>query len=441
MRLIVLANREPVRRVAGGWQVSVGGLAAALYPALRVRGGTWVAWDPGGEGGTVVVDGLRVVRVPLFPREVAMYYGGMANRSLWPLAHGFLEKFEWKRAWWSAYEAVNRRFSEAALDEGDGVFWVHDYHLSLVPRMIRERRAGVRIGFFWHIPWPSLDIFSALPAAAAVIEGILGSDLVGFHTPDDVRHFQEAAAALLGAEVGDGFVRHQGRTVRVMAHPIGIDTEEARRLRQAAAPKARAIREAAGGRLILVGADRLDYTKGIVERLEGFSRFLARYPRFRERVRLFQLTTPSRTSLPAYRELKKAIFAQVKAISRRFPGALVHRYETLGRDDLFAYYRAADAALVTPLRDGMNLVVQEYVVGGAGLPLLSRFAGAARYFPEAVMVNPYDTEGLAEAIFEALSLAPEDRDDRRSALVARARALDVNRWRDAFVGALVGEGR
>ena len=439
MRLVVLANREPVRRVGGSYQVALGGLAAALYPAIRARGGVWVAWGPGGLDERIELSGLAVRRVPLSVRRVKGYYQGYANQGLWPLMHLFLERFRHRTGWWRDYRAANRAFAEAAIQEGgpDALFWVHDYHLALAPALLRERGAG-RIGLFWHVPWPPLEVLAVLPEAEAVVRGMLGADLVGFHTEGYAERFLEAARALLGARVGEGEVRLAGRRVRVGAFPIGVDVAGLLEARTRVRARAEAIRAAYPGRRILVGADRLDYTKGILERIRAYRRFLERDPARAGEVVFLQLTAPSREEVPAYRGLKSRLLRLAEATERRFPGAFVHRYGALDREELLAHFAAADLALVTPLRDGMNLVAMEYALVSEGLPLLSRFAGAAAYLEGALLVNPYDEAGLARAIEAALGMPEGEWRQRRQALLASVRRLDVGGWAEGFLGALSG---
>ncbi len=439
MKLVVLANREPIRRVGERYEVALGGLAAALYPAIRARGGVWVAWGPGGLDERIALSRLVVRRVPISERRVAGYYQGYANQALWPLFHLFLKHFRVKRGWWRDYRVVNAAFAEAALEEGgrDALYWVHDYHLSLAPALLRE--AGARcIGVFWHIPWPPREVLAVLPEAEALVRGLLGADLIGFHTPDYVERFLEAARAWLGARVTEDGVWVGRRFVRVAAFPIGVDVAGLEAARSRVADRAAAIRAAYPGRRILVGADRLDYTKGIPERIRGYRRFLEKYPEWAERVVFLQLTAPSREAVPAYRGLKSQLLRLARATERRYPEAFVHRYAVLSRDELLAHFAAAEFALVTPLRDGMNLVAMEYALVSEGLPLLSRFAGAARYLKGALLVNPYDPEGLADALAEALTLSETERKARRAELLASVKGLDVGNWAEGFLEALSG---
>ncbi|ADU50669.1 trehalose 6-phosphate synthase [Thermaerobacter marianensis DSM 12885] len=457
MSLVVVANREPLRQEAGTWVPSVGGLATALLPVLERRGGTWVAW---GEKDAEALPLLThppgaprftVRRLALPAREVAGSYHGMANRTLWPLAHYFLERVEVRRSFYEAYRATNQRFAEAVLEawrDPAAPVWVHDYHLMLVPALLRATRPRGRIGFFWHIPWPPPEVWQVLPWARQLVEGVLGADLVGLHTPEYVENFLATCRLLTGAAVHGRRVRWQGREIRVEAHPIGIDTA---RFRQwAAEPRVREraarIRRTAGSRFVLVGVDRLDYTKGIPERLAAWERLLERYPQWRGQVTLYQIAVPSRTRLASYRQLKRQVDEQVGRINGAFmhDGWLPVRYlyRAFPPRDLTAFYLAADAALITPLRDGMNLVAQEYAwVTENGVLILSSLAGAAAVLPEAVAVNPYDVDGLAEAIHGVLASLADERarqvwDARRAALKKRVAALDVHGWAERFLDSL-----
>lgn len=457
--LVVVANREPLRQERGRWVPAVGGLATALLPVLERRGGTWVAW---GEKEADAVPRLAhppeaprftVRRLHVPAREVTGSYHGMANRVLWPLAHYFLERVELRRAFYAAYQATNRRFAEAVLEEWTDPatpVWVHDYHLMLVPALLRAARPGARIGFFWHIPWPPPEVWQVLPWTRQLLEGVLGADLVGLHTPEYVANFLATCRTLPGAVVDGQWVRWQGRTIRVEAHPIGIDT--ARFAQWAAEPRvrerARRIRRMAGTPLVVVGVDRLDYTKGIPERLAAWERLFERYPQWLGQVTLYQIAVPSRTRLPSYRLLKRLVDEQVGRINgayMRDGWVPVHYlYRAFTPRELTAFYLAADAALVTPLRDGMNLVAQEYAwVTENGVLILSSLAGAASVLPEAVAVNPFDVDGLADTLHEVLaSLADEPGrrrwDARRAALKERVAALDVHRWAERFLASLEG---
>ena len=435
MDLVVLANREPVRRVGDHYEVAVGGLAAALFPVLRELGGSWVAWNPEGPDLELSLGNVRVRRVGLSPAEVRGYYGGFANRALWPLMHGMLDKFEHRRAWWRAYQEVNRRFARAAERIPARRYWVHDYHLALAPALLREARPGARIGVFWHVPWPPASQFFALPEAEELMAGLLGANLIGFHT-EEYRHYFLETARALGYRVEGNAVWSGERPVRVGVFPIGVDTEGLLEEARGAASLAEAIRRKEGERVLFVGADRLDYTKGIPERIKAWRRFLARHRCYRDRARLRLLLSPSRSSLPAYRALAREVRALAREVGGRYPGALELRVAALSRAELLAHYRAARFAAVTPLKDGMNLVAQEFSLVGGGIPLLSRFAGAADYLKEALIVNPYDEEGLADAFAEAMAMDEAELKARKAALMERVRALDVRGWARSFLEAL-----
>ncbi|HEY8489223.1 alpha,alpha-trehalose-phosphate synthase (UDP-forming) [Thermaerobacter litoralis] len=459
MSLIVVANREPLRREGDGWAPAVGGLATALLPVLERRGGTWVAWGEKEADAWPVLTyppaapRLAVRRLFLPPREVAGSYHGMANRTLWPLAHYLLDRVEIRRDFFQAYRATNTRFAEATLEawtDGATAVWVQDYHLMLVPALLRAARPRGRIGFFWHIPWPPPEVWQVLPWAADLVAGVLGADLVGFHTPEYVDNFLATCRLLPGAAVRGQAVLWQGRRIRVEAHPIGIDTDRFRRW--AADPRVRERaarwRRMAASRFVLVGVDRLDYTKGIPERLDAWERLLERYPQWRGQATLYQIAVPSRTRLESYRQLKRRVDEQVGRINGAYmqDGWMPVRYlyRAFTPRELTAFYLAADAALVTPLRDGMNLVAQEYAwVTENGVLILSTLAGAAALLPEAVQVNPYDVDGLAETLHDVLASLADERgrrrwEARRAALKERVAALDVHGWAARFLASLEG---
>lgn len=456
MGLIVVSNREPYapRRGEDGelrWVPSIGGLTAALDPALQHAGGTWIAW---GEAQPEVAEvelpqgapRYRLRRLRLSDAEVRDYYHGFSNRALWPMSHYFIERTSYQAAQWQAYVEVNRRFAQAAAQsyrEGDLV-WVHDYQLALVPRMLRETLPEARIGFFWHIPWPSSEVFRTLPWDRELLEGMLGADLIGMHTPDYVRHFLSACRRVLGAETEGDTVRWQGRTSRVVDRPIGIEVEVHETL--AATPEV----EQAADRIrrtlqtqILLGVDRLDYTKGIPERLEAFGAFLDRHPEARGRVTLLQIAVPSREQVESYRQLRSRVEGLVGRINGRHTrdgwSPIQYIYRGMGREELVAHYRAADVMLVTPLRDGLNLVAKEFLACSRdGVLVLSRFAGAADELPEAVQVNPYNPEGLAGALLQALNMPLDEKKARLQQLRGRLHRSDLKAWTEDFVRELAG---
>lgn len=446
MGLIIVANRAPFRLTPEGLVPAVGGLATALLPVLERRHGVWVAageWREKGQAATPRESQVRLEQVFLPEKEWQGYYGGFSNRVLWPLCHYFLERVELRRDFYQDYQRANRRFAErvAQVFREGGTVFVQDYHLLLLPRLLRER-IPAKIGFFFHIPWPSSGVFRILPWGRALVEGVLGADLIGFHTSEYVENFLRTAAHY-GYRVEENRVRVGERWVRVEAHPLGIDTGRFGELAQDPhiGLHARALKRLAGAERLILGVDRLDYTKGILERLLAYERLLQSYPQWRGRVAFFQIATPSRTSVHAYRELKRRVDEVVGRIMGSFLREdwvpLRYFYQTYTQEELAAFYRAADVALITPLRDGMNLVAMEYAYTTEdGVLVLSNLAGAAEYLKEALLVNPYDLDGMAQALDRALRMPGGERRERLSALKARIEALDVQGWAERFLTSL-----
>ncbi|HJQ83918.1 MAG TPA: trehalose-6-phosphate synthase [Candidatus Binatia bacterium] len=456
-RLLVVSNRAPVEVERGpeGLRIvrTVGGLAAALDDALRLRGGTWIAWVgahaadelPGTETGLRYP--IRAVR--LKEREVNDYYAGFANQVLWPLCHTFPSRVRVQATYWNAYRQVNERFAAAVQSTaGDGdLVWIHDFHLCLVPGLLRAAAVTARVGVFWHVPFPPPSVFGILRWRAEVLSGLLGADLIGFQTADDATNFLASVRQFLGVAVDEARSRIvlPGREVAVVTLPIGVDAEQFREQGRDADVRAKAerLRVTLGAERIVLGVDRLDYTKGILERLLGYERFLERHPGWRRRVCLVQIVVPSRDRVPEYREMKREIDEAVGRIAGRFTyeghSPLRYMYTALGRENLLAYYTAADVALVTPLRDGMNLVSKEYVAsrgGEDGVLVLSEFAGAAHELREAVLVNPYDPEAIRRGLEIALAMSPHERRRRMRALARRVAARDLHWWTEQFLDRL-----
>jgi alpha,alpha-trehalose-phosphate synthase [UDP-forming] len=456
-RLIIVSNRAPVEveRRPDGLRVTrtVGGLAGSLDDALRAHGGLWIAWV-GAHGGdelppnaTGLPYPIRAVR--LKERELNDYYAGFANQVLWPLCHMFPSRVRLQATYWNAYRQANERFAgavQAAVCPGDRV-WIHDFHLCLVPAMLRAAGVPARLGVFWHIPFPPPPVFGILRWRADLLAGLLGADLIAFQTEPDVANFLAGVRQFLDLPVREGPARVvlPEREVRVCALPIGIDYPSFRAQAADPAVQARAarLRETLGAELLLLGVDRLDYTKGILERLRGYERFLERHAEWRRRVCLVQIAVPSRDRVPEYRDLKRAIDEAVGRIGGRFTyegrTPLRYMYTGLSREALVAYYQAADVALVTPLRDGMNLVAKEYVACRAdadGILLLSEFAGAAQELREAVQVNPYDPEAIRRALELSVAMSPGERRRRMRALDRRVATRDLAWWTRAFLDRL-----
>jgi trehalose 6-phosphate synthase/phosphatase len=454
-RVLIVANRLPVtvRATDTGVEVqrSTGGLATGLLRPHEQSGGLWIGWSGAPDrltaGQQSELDAqlavMRLVAVPLSAEQVTRYYEGFSNGVLWPLFHYLLDLMPLHVRDWDHYAEVNQRFADVVVQHyqpGD-LIWVHDYQLLLVPGMLRQRLPEARIGFFLHIPFPTEELFRTLPERDRLLQGMLGADLVGFHTPAYLRHFAASLTQILGLTVEIDRVQLADREVRLGVFPMGIDAQTFSTLAQdpKVQAEAKALRGDGSVRLI-VGVDRLDYTKGIPRRLLSFERMLQTHPDLRERVRLVQVAVPSRTGVEAYQEFR----AQVDGVVGRINGDFgtprwvpVHYiFRSLSESELVALYRAADVMLVTPLRDGMNLVAKEFVASrtdGDGVLVLSEFAGASWELPEAVQVNPYDVDGTAEACYRALMMRPEERRNRLGPLRARVEAYDVHRWAATFL--------
>ena len=452
MSLTVVANRVPIRKSdEGDWVPSVGGLSTALLPVLRQRGGAWIGMGedpnlPERQPFPVEDPDFVVRRVPLSQEELNGYYYGMANRVLWPVSHYMIQHFEPNPDFMETYRSVNRRFADAVLDEVDDTdeqIWLQDYHLMLAPQHIREARPDVTLGHFWHIPWPAMEVFRILPWARELLRGMLSCDLVGVHVQEYVDNFLESARVLLGAEIDGQTIHYNGRTTRVEAHPIGIEVDRFKDMADSdeVRTQAKQLRERLGTEHIVIGIDRLDYTKGVLSRLEAFERFLENNPAYHGTVSFYQIATPSRTKVDTYQQLKREVDEVVGRINGQFARdnwvPVNYRYRTYTQFELCAFYRAADAALITPLRDGMNVVTQEFITANQnGVLILSELTGAAYLLPEAVQVNPYDRDGLAESIRTALEMSTEERAPRLDALKSTVETLDVQRWARGFLDAL-----
>jgi trehalose 6-phosphate synthase/phosphatase len=438
--LVVLSNRLPVTIKTGRSGPKVvrapGGLVSALEPVLASRGGAWVGW-PGGAlpRGFKLGDGAgyRLAPIALSQNEVRRFYVGFSNGSLWPLLHSFPTRMQLNRDDWAVYEDVNGRFAEAALEvaQGEQVFWIHDYQLMRVAPHLRAARPDARIAFFLHVPFPAYDLFRILPWDRELLRGLLACDLIGFHCHDYVQNFFDCAERLLGTRVDReaGKVEHGRRTVTVAAFPLGIDCE-----RHAQWATDAPVREASKERIVL-GVDRLDYTKGLPEKIQAFERLLELHPEHREHVTLLQIAEPSRDQVPEYQRLKRQVDELVGRVNGRFgtsrwtPIRYLHR--SIAPEALAALYRDAEVGLVTPLRDGMNLVAKEYVVcqvGQPGVLILSRLAGAAEAMHEALRVNPYNADQVAGALHLALTMDVAERSARLRALQRRERRDDVHAW-------------
>jgi trehalose 6-phosphate synthase len=456
---VVVANRLPVDRITGpdgsqSWRRSPGGLVTALEPIMRKRDGAWVGWsgDACTEDEPFESDGMHLYPVPLSEEEVARYYEGFSNATLWPLYHDCVAPPQFHRSWWDSYREVNERFADAAAAvAADGaVVWVQDYQLQLVPAMLRARRPDLRIGFFLHIPFPPTELFAQLPWRQQVIEGLLGADLIGFQRPGGAQNFLRLARELCNLRPRAGSVEVANgtgvRVVRAEAFPISIDFDAMAEVADLpeTVERAREIREELGNpERMLLGVDRLDYTKGIGLRLRAFRELLEDGAISTPETVFVQVATPSRERVEQYRMLRHDIEAMVGQINGDWGSvghAAVHYlHQSYSRPELAAMYRAADVMLVTPLRDGMNLVAKEYVAARpdlGGALVLSQFAGAAAELKQAYLVNPHDMDGVKDAILAALEVDPRTAARRMKAMRRHVSQNDVSHWASQFLHAL-----
>ncbi|WP_436931554.1 alpha,alpha-trehalose-phosphate synthase (UDP-forming) [Halosimplex halobium] len=492
--LVVASNRQPYRHDYEGGEVTVdrpaGGLTAGLDEVMRRVDGTWIAWGDG-EADAAVVDGDDTVTVPpgsdtdtytlrrlwLDDDEVEGYYYGMANRVLWPLCHAALGTVESCGDAWGDYRRVNDQFADAMADaaaDGDPLVWLHDYHLALAPRQVRERTgsggdgddiardgtgrdAGPTLAHTWHIPWPSWDTFRACPNCEAILDGLLGNDLLVFHVSRYCENFLRSAGRGLDGTAVDfdaGTVDYRGRTTAVRAAPMGVPVDRIRE--QADSTEATGFRAAFRKNRGIdrdtrlgVGVDRLDYTKGIVERLDAIERLFAEQPDYRGEFTFVQVGTESRSAIPAYADYQDRVEAAVERVNDRFATddwrPIVYTTEMISNEGLAGLYREADLAVVSPVRDGMNLVAQEYVAAGSddpGVLVLSDQAGVHDELGEwAVSVRPHDTEGFAAALDDALSMPDRQRRRRANALADGVEDGDLDSWLRDVLGAVARVAR
>ncbi|MDC6355017.1 MULTISPECIES: bifunctional alpha,alpha-trehalose-phosphate synthase (UDP-forming)/trehalose-phosphatase [unclassified Robiginitalea] len=468
-KTIIISNRLPVQLQIKEGSIeatpSVGGLATGMKSVHSDGESLWIGWS----GLTLeeIPDSLDAdidqalarhgcSRVDLSKNEVDGFYYGFSNRTIWPLFHYFMEYSEFELSNWTVYEAVNRKFADAiaAAAADDDVIWVHDYQLMLVPQMVREQRPGLSIGFFLHIPFPSYEIFRTMPWRREVLRGLLGSDLIGFHTYDYERHFLSSVRRLLGLEVSFNEIHLEDRVVKVDSFPMGIDykkfNEAAARHRdmkpgeisdlqnrldthKASTPDAK----------FFLSIDRLDYTKGIARRIKAFEYFLEKYPEYKEKVRLIILAVPSRSKVPQYQRLKREIDELVGRINGELSTVswtpIWYFYRSLPFDNLIDLYTSCDIAWLTPIRDGMNLVAKEYIAtrtDQTGVLILSEMAGSANEMNEALLINPNNFEQIAESLHQALNMPEEEQKRRNAAMQKRLERYNVEKWANDFMNSL-----
>jgi len=457
-RLITVSNRLPVTVSATtdgfALEQSAGGLATGMRGPHEQLDGIWIGWP----GEISRIDGARrgelmrkleaggLIPVTISKEEQQVFYEDISNAVLWPICHDRLDQLPLRVEGWDVYERVNRRFADAVVEHyrpGD-LIWIHDYQLLRLPALVRERLPHARIGFFLHVPFPNPEIFFALPTRRWLVEGVMGADVVGFHTRRWRGHFTAALRRLFHIEMdADSTVAWEERRVSLGIFPMGVNAAELDRQASAQEVSAARLEFRAGISKLVVGIDRLDYSKGIPRRLLAFEQLLLAHPEWRERVRLIQVAVPSRGNLSSYRKAR----AEVDALVGRINGDLStptwspirYLYRSVPQTTLLALYRAADVMLVTPARDGMNLVCKEFAasrVDEDGVLVLSEFAGAADELTDALLVNPYDVDGVAETVHEALTMPGAERRRRMRALRAQTLEHDVHQWADRFISAL-----
>lgn len=451
-RLVVVSNRLAVVREG---ESPVGGLAVAVHAALKDQGGIWFGWSgevsasPSAEATITQDDRLSYATIDLTRRDLNEYYSGFANSVLWPLFHYRMGLVSYRREDFDSYFRVNQRFAKGLLPllKDDDTIWVHDYHLLPLGHELRRLGVTQKIGFFLHTPFPAEQLAAILPRHGNLFRPILAYDLIGFQTEGDRSAFLHYMEAELGASVGsDGTIVSVDQVTRTGVFPIGIETEEiiATAKSGESSAKARRLKRTQNNRSLIIGVDRLDYSKGLVERFRAFERLFDLFPEERNRVTLMQIAPPTRTNVGSYRQIRRELESAASEINGRLadfdwvPIRYINR--SYGQGDLCGFYRHSQIGLVTPLRDGMNLVAKEYVAAqdsaNPGVLVLSRFAGAARELAGALIVNPFDTDEVAEAIRIALHMPLDERVRRWEAMIERLRRQDVHAWRRQFLTTL-----
>ncbi|MDY6915861.1 MAG: bifunctional alpha,alpha-trehalose-phosphate synthase (UDP-forming)/trehalose-phosphatase, partial [Candidatus Cloacimonadota bacterium] len=455
-RLIIVSNRLPVKltKTKNGFKynMSTGGVATGLKSFYKSYDAIWVGW-PGQVSNKLSKQHDKITETlrekyncePVFltRTEIQNYYLGYSNKSIWPLCHYFTQYVTCNDKYWKYYQKVNQKFANkiSQMVEEDDIVWVHDYHLMLLPRMLRKQFPNLRIGYFHHIPFPSYEIFRLLPSRKKILNGLLGSDLIGFHTYDYLRHFQSSVQRLLGCQSNLGKIDVDDRIVKVDSFPMGIDFEKF----SAAAEKTKVkkniktLRNKIKAQKVILSMDRLDYTKGIVQRLQAYEQFLKENPKIRGSVKFIVVTVPSREEVDQYFQLKKTIERLVSRINGEY-GVLGwmpiwYLHKSFDFENLVALYNVSDIYVVTPLRDGMNLMAKEYLASrndNAGLLILSEMAGAAKELGETIVVNPNDVNQIVKALKEAIFLPTEKIIERNTIMSNRLARYNVKRWAEDF---------
>lgn len=453
-RVLIVSNRLPVKilKEAGEihYQTSEGGLATGLGSIYKEGNNLWIGW-PGAQVGSseaekVTRDLAEQNLYPIFltQQEINDYYEGFSNETLWPLFHYFPTYTEYNPQHWEVYKQVNQKFADAIIKSAtkDDIIWVHDYQLMLVPEMVRKAIPEISIGFFQHIPFPSYEVFRLIPWRKELLNGLLGADVIGFHTYDDVRHFISAVNRISGIHNIANELKMDNRTVSVDAFPISIDYKKYKSLAEDPNTKRneRKLRQLINHNRLIISIDRLDYSKGINQRLQAYQLFLEQHPELRGKVTMIQLVVPSRDSVPKYKELKEEMNRMVSEINGRFSTLgwqpIQHFYRSFPIHLLSALYKAADIALVTPMRDGMNLVSKEFIASKTdhkGVLILSEMAGASRELTEAIIINPNDIWDFADKIYQALQMPEAEQKRRMAAMQQIVSKFDIFTWVKNFM--------
>lgn len=474
---IVLSHREPYREVLTEEGVpelrrKTNGVFTTLDSVMRQRRGTWIAWkeredeafpervrvpsekDP---------EAYTVRRIPLAPDEAERFYYDFTSTALWPVLFSLLDRARFTGESWATYQRVNRAFADATCEEAapNALVWVNDFHLMLAPRMIKRKRPDLRLALFLHTTFPPPDVFGVLPWREQLLDGLLHLDLIGFHIPSYAQNFADTATRFMDAQAGSmtetdlvhhgpavavprypRTVRYGDRTVRLGAYPVGVDVEffAAEAQREETRSHAREVREQTGAKTVILAAERLDYVKGVLERLEAFERYLLRHPDRHGDISFIQVAVPTRTGMSEFQQMRRSVEEAVGRINGRFGRMdwrpVIHFYGSLERRELVGFYLAADIAWVTPLRDGLNLVVKEYIasrIGGEGMVILSEFAGAAAELEGVVLTNPYSPDDMDRALEEVLAMDEGESTARMLQLRDRVLSNDIRGWAATFL--------
>ncbi len=456
-RLVLISNGEPythkIKKEKTICEKLTGGLTTGLDPLMQEDKGLWIAWGRN-EDDFKVIDQENKIKVPnkkgytlkrinLSEEEKNGFYYGFSNEVLWPICHSFISKANFNPYYWKMYQQVNKKYSKAALEEiqDNDLIWVHDYHLTLVPKMIKNQKKNARIGFFWHIPWPAWESFGSIPWKRKILKGMLASDFIGFHTTELVNNFLKCARKI-GARINreNNYIYLDNHKTKVKAIPLGIDFNSFNKAKNNKYIQkiSNEIKNNYNCEYLIFGVDRLDYTKGILQRLQAIDQLLEKYPRYRGKVTLVQQVAPSRTKVKEYKEIREKINQTIADINGRYQNdtwePIKYFWKSVPQDELIPYFMAADIALITPLIDGMNLVAKEYIATqDEGVLILSEFAGAAEELTTALKVNPYHTEEVAKTIHKSLNMPVSEKKQRFKKLENNVKRHDIHWWRETFL--------